>query len=317
MDDQSPKNEGFDAFAQRILRCFHTSFPKAMKTALWLLKIMIPVTFLVLVLDYSGWLSVIAGWIAPLFVWIGLPGESAFVLLTSILANIYAAIAVITTLDFSIREATILAVMCLIAHGFIVETAVVRKTGSNVVWMISLRLLASLAAGILLNWLLPDLAGKVSASAHAEAHSFAEVLASWALATFWLILKIILLITGLMFLQKILEEFGIIRALKKPLRPFMGLMGLPQSTTFSWIVAYVLGLAYGSAIIMEEVSEGRMNSDEADLLNHHIVVSHSQLEDPLLFAAIGIPMGWIIWPRIALAILVVWLRKAYDSLFKH
>ena len=96
----------------------------------------------------------------------------------------------------------------------------------------------------------------------------------------------------------------------------MGLMGLPSSTTFSWIVANVLGLAYGSAIIMDEVNEGRMSREDADLLNHHIVVSHSQLEDPLLFAAIGIPLGWIIWPRVALAILVVWLRKAYNSLLR-
>jgi hypothetical protein len=115
-----------------------------------------------------------------------------------------------------------------------------------------------------------------------------------------------------MFLQKLLEEFGIIKALNTPLKPFMKVMGLPRSTTFSWIVANVLGLAYGSAIIMEEVEEGKMSRKDADLLNHHIVVSHSQLEDPLLFAAIGVPLFWIIWPRVVLAIIVVWLRKFYD-----
>ena len=316
MINQSSWWDGANSIPQRIVRSFHAAFPKAMKTALWLLKIMIPVTFLVLVLDYSGWLAVMAGWIAPVFVWIGLPGESAFVLLTSIFANIYSAIAVITTLGFTLREATILAMMCLIAHGFIIETAVVRKTGSNVVWMIVLRLLTSLASGLLLNWWLPEMAGKVGAATHVESHSFLEALTSWGIATFWLTLKIILLVLGLMFLQKMLEEFGVISALKKPLRPLMGLMGLPSSTTFSWIVANVLGLAYGSAIIMDEVNEGRMSREDADLLNHHIVVSHSQLEDPLLFAAIGIPLGWIIWPRVALAILVVWLRKAYNSLLR-
>ena len=121
MVNQSSWWDGANSIPQRIVRSFHAAFPKAMKTALWLLKIMIPVTFLVLVLDYSGWLAVMAGWIAPLFVWIGLPGESAFVLLTSIFANIYSAIAVITTLGFTLREATILAMMCLIAHGFIIE----------------------------------------------------------------------------------------------------------------------------------------------------------------------------------------------------
>ncbi len=306
--------EGSNSISQRTIRSFHAAFPKAMKTALWLLKIMIPVTFGVLVLNYTGLLAWMADRIAPLFVCIGLPGESAFVLLTSIFTNIYSAIAVITSLGFTLREGTILAMMCLISHGFIIESAVVRKTGSSVAGMLTLRLLTSLAAGLLMNLLLPEMSEKIGSTLDANSHSITETLVAWGIGTFWLTLKIILLVTGLMFLQKLLEEFGIIRALKKPLRPLMRLMGLPVSTTFSWIVAYVLGLAYGSAIIMEEVEQQRMTRTEADLLNHHIVVSHSQLEDPLLFAAIGIPMGWIIWPRIVLAILAVWLRRGYNHL---
>jgi len=60
---------------------------------------------------------------------------------------------------------------------------------------------------------------------------------------------------------------------------------------------------------MEQVEEGKMKKEDADLLNHHIAVSHSQLEDPLLFAAIGVPLGWMIIPRIILGIVVVWLRR--------
>ncbi len=301
---------------QAVVVSFHKSMPKAFKTSLWLLKIMIPVTFLILILDYSGLLTIMAGWIAPLFVWMGLPGESAFVLLTSIFANIYSAIAVITTVGFTLREATILAVMCLIAHGFIIESAVVRKTGSNVVWIIFLRIAASIFAGIILNLMLPELSGHVGNMSRSAALPFSDALINWGIATFWLCLKIVLLIAGLMFLQRLLDELGVIAALKKPLRPFMGLMGLPQSATFSWVVGNVLGLAYGSAIIIDEVNEGTMTRDEADLLNHHLVVSHSQLEDPLLFAAIGIPIAWMIWPRVLLAILVVWLRKGYNMVMR-
>jgi len=52
-----------------------------------------------------------------------------------------------------------------------------------------------------------------------------------------------------------------------------------------------------------------MKKEDADLLNHHIAVSHSQLEDPMLFAAIGVPLGWMIVPRLILGIVVVWLRR--------
>ncbi|MFR2509643.1 hypothetical protein [Odoribacter laneus] len=45
------------------------------------------------------------------------------------------------------------------------------------------------------------------------------------------------------------------------------------------------------------------------MLNHHLAVSHSQVEDPLLFMVIGLPVWWLIIPRLILAILVVWERK--------
>ena len=116
----------------------------------------------------------------------------------------------------------------------------------------------------------------------------------WAQSSLLLTIKVIVLITLLMIFQKILELFGIIKWISKFLKPLQVVMGLPESTSFSWIVENTLGLAYGAAIIMEQVEEGKMSKEDADLLNHHIAVSHSQLEDLLLFAAIGVPLGWMI-----------------------
>lgn len=88
-------------------------------------------------------------------------------------------------------------------------------------------------------------------------------------------------------------------------------MGLPESTTFLWIVANSLGLAYGSAVMMEEVKEGRVTKKDADLLNYHVAISHSNLEDLLLFAAIGVSVLWMLIPRLIIAIAVVWGRKLF------
>ena len=52
-----------------------------------------------------------------------------------------------------------------------------------------------------------------------------------------------------------------------------------------------------------------MSRSAADLLNHHVAVSHSQLEDPLLFSTLGYALHWLIWPRMLMALLAVWLRK--------
>lgn len=293
----------------RLKKCFLDAWPKALATSIWLLKIMLPVTFGVLILNYTGLLEIMASWFAPLLIRIGLPGESALVLITSVFTNIYSAIAVITTLGFEMRAAIIIAVMCLVAHGFILESAVIKKTGSNILLMLAVRIVGSIIAGIMLNAILPDFTGRVGMASRAESIPFLEALKEWFLNSLFLIGKIIVLITVLMFLQKVLEEFGIIRLLSRLLKPFMKIMGLPENTTFSWIVANTLGLAYGSAIIIDQKSEGAMSKEDADLLNYHIVLSHSQLEDPLLFVAIGLPFWWLVWPRVLLAIAAVWIRR--------
>lgn len=293
----------------KLILAVKESIPKAFSTSKWLLSIMIPVSFGVLLLNYTGVLGQVSSYLAPAFEFIGLPGESAFVLLTSIFTNIYTAIAVITSLELEGRVVTILAAMCLVAHGFVIETAVLKKTGSSMLRMILLRLTGSFVLGVFLNWALPADSFQAYAGVLVQQESFGNLFMAWLGTSLSLSLKVVILITLLMILQRILEVFGVIKWLSRILAPLQTIMGLPASTSFSWIVANTLGLAYGSAIMIEQVENGQMTKSEADLLNHHIAVSHSQLEDPLLFATIGVPLGWLIIPRLLLGIIVVWLYR--------
>lgn len=293
----------------RIVSCVQQAVPKALKTAWWLIKITVPVTFAVFVLNYTGILQVVSTAIEPFFRFLGLPGESAFVLITSMLANVYSVVAVLSTLGLPIRESVILAVMCLISHGFLIETAVLKRTGSSAYRMLLLRLVSSLVAGVLLNWLLPTMPGKVLNTATAVQGSFLQSFLAWGQGMFFLCIKIMVLITGLLILQRLLEEFGVIKLLSRLMRPLLTVFGLPESTSLSWLIANIVGLAYGSAVMMEQVETKKLSKADADLVNHHVAISHSQLEDPLLFLAIGLPMHWLIWPRVLLAIAAVWLRK--------
>jgi hypothetical protein len=157
---------------------------------------------------------------------------------------------------------------------------------------------------------MPGTATPHFATLNSQHKELSTVLHNWVFAISATILKIIILVNLLLILQKVLEEFGLIKYLERPLCPLLKLMGLPKETTLSWIVANLIGLAYGSAIMISLVEEGKLNKDDADLLNHHIAISHSQLEDPLLFLTLGYAIYWLMWPRMALAILAVWLRKA-------
>ena len=300
----------------RFWKCVRKAVPVAMKTSIWFLKIMLPVSLFVTLLSYFDILPYISSFAAPLFTLIGLPGDAALVFVTSIFTNIYTVIALLATLDFSVRESLIMATMCLISHNFIVETLVLQKTGSSARGMIFLRVAGSFVAAIVLNWILPEMSGKVLTET-AVAMNLRETLVHWLESSLLLCVKIVLVITGLMILQRVLEEFGVLKILSSMLSPLMRVFGLNPDVAFLWLVGNTVGLAYGSVIMLECAKEGKLAHQEADLLNHHLAISHSQLEDPLLFMVMGLPVGWLILPRIVLAMIVVWIRRGIYSLRAH
>lgn len=296
-------------FRTRLARCVTSAVPQGMKTALWLLKLTIPVSFGVFLLNFFGILNVIAGWLTPLFKLIGLSGQASVVLITSIFTNIYSVIAVMATLDIGYREGTILAVMCLISHALIVETAIQKKTGSKPVRMVLTRLSASFIAAWMLNLLLPGESATGAENGLRQAGEFLPALTDWASSMAITTLKIVVLVNLLLILQKILNEFDLIKWILMPFTPLLKLMGLPANTGFLWMVAYTLGLSYGGAIMISQAEEGKLNGEEADLLNHHIAISHSQLEDTLLFVAVGYSFAILFFTRMFLSILYVWGRR--------
>jgi len=293
--------------SDRLYNSARTAIPKALRTVWWLIKIILPISLAVSLLQHWGFIAQLANLLTPLFSLIGLPGESALVFISSILLNIYAAIAIIATLPLDMREITILALMCLIAHNMVVETAIQRKTGSSAVIMLMLRLITSFVAAIVLNILLPEHLGTgIAVQQMVVFDSMGVLLGDWLIKSGWLILKISLIVTGLMILQNILKEFKIIDFLSQLFAPLMRVMGLAKESSFLWLVAQILGLAYGSAIMIEAVERKEILPEHADLLNYHIAINHSLLEDTLLFVAIGVMPFWITVPRIVLAVIVVW-----------
>lgn len=291
--------------------CIKKVLPVALRTSVWFLKIMLPVSFCVMLLSYFNILPYLSSFAAPVFTLLGLPGDAALVFVTSIFTNIYTVIALMSNMDFSVREGVILAMMCLISHNYLVETLVQKKTGSSAVAMVVLRFTCSFIAAFILNLLLPDMGSRL-AYQPAVALGLTETLQNWLQNSLILSLKVVVIISVLMVVQRLLEEFGILKWLSSLLGPVMDVFGLPRQVAFLWLVGNTLGLAYGSAVLMDYAKQGRLTEKEADLLNFHLAVSHSQLEDPLLFAVLGLPVLWLIIPRIVLAMIVVWMSRLWE-----
>ncbi|HAR38953.1 MAG: nucleoside recognition protein [Bacteroidetes bacterium GWD2_45_23] len=287
------------------------AFKKSAGTALWLLKIILPISLLVRFLDYYGVLAFMADFLDPVFVYMGLPGSTAIVFITSIFLPLYAPLAIITSMSITLRELTILALMCQISHNLPVESAIQAKTGTSFRAMTVLRIVTSIFTGIVLNLILPREMGMpiFVQTDMVVMTSIADVLLLWLKSSLNIALLIVVIVFTLNLLYNLLEAYRLIPKLSRAVEPLLRLFGLPTSTAFLWLIGYIVGLAYGGALMMDQMKEGKVTRTEASLLNYHLAVSHSVLEDNLLFVALGVSIWWILGVRFVIAWMVVWLRR--------
>jgi len=170
-----------------------------------------------------------------------------------------------------------------------------------------------------LNWIMPTEGwGQIGVTQTAEiCNSWGEVFILWFTSSMKVVISILLIVTALMILHYILEEFKLMKGLSSLFAPFMKIFGLPREASFLWLVGNLVGLAYGGAIMMEQMEDKKLSYANGNLLNHHLAMSHSLLEDTIIFVAIGIPALWIMLPRLFFAIIIVWIRRGYNYLYRR
>lgn len=304
----------------KIIRCVKSVLPSTTKTCLWLVKLTVGVSFAIMFLKYFNILPWVSNLLTPIFNGIGLPGEAAFPFVTGYFVNVYAAISVAVAFDFDVRALTILSTMVLCAHNMITETAVQKKTGTSATRIVIVRTISAFTLAFFLNKLLP---GEVMAQlqgGYDHKPEFMVLFKEWMASTVTVVVKMTLLIYTLAILQKIMAEYGVIRWISRFLKYPLAFFGLPARTSFLWIVANTLGLAYGAAVMIEEVESGKVTKRDVDLLNSHIAISHSNFEDLFLLSAMGATWYVLLFSRWIGSFILVWeLRAEYyikDKLFK-
>lgn len=298
-----------------VKRCL----PSTKKTALWMVKITVAVSFAIMLLGHFGVIEWISKVLSPVFIHFGLPGEAALAYVSGYFVNMYSAIAASVTLDLDPRAMTIMGVMALCSHNMIVESAVQHKTGSSTLRVVLVRTLSGIILAYLLNIILPAEAPAAGGAVQGAAvHEFWTELTDWLRNTAVLVPKMLIIIFALNILQAVMAEFGIIRAISRALRPVMHVFGLSSRCAVLWIIANTLGLAYGAAAMIDEASTGKLRKEDIDGLNTHIGISHSNLEDVILLSSVGAVWWVLLLSRWIWAIILVWgyrlevyIRKKY------
>lgn len=267
-----------------------------------LLKVMVPTMVVVQILKVTGLLGLTAAMSAPIMDVFGLPGESSLVLITGGLVNIYAAIAVAVNIPLTVKGMTILAIMVLIAHNLIVETAVQSQSGTSAWITLPIRISTAIFSGLIFSWVIPE-DGKVIVQAGMPTGD-----GSWdrvLLANGASLAKIIIIIMSLMVIMDLAREFGLMDQITSTLSVPMKVLGMDKRTSVVTAVGILLGLAYGAGLIIDETRRRSIRKNEILATNIFLGINHALIEDTLIFVVVGASLGWILFGRLLIGYIML------------
>ena len=272
-----------------------------------MLKILIPVSFLTTLLQYSGLFEKIDFLLEPAMAFLNLPALAALPLIIGLLAGIYGAIAAMAVLPLTGDQMTLIAVFLLISHNLIQEGIIQGKSGINPLLATIFRLIASIAAVLIVSRFIDAGAAlpQKEVTAIVGHASFWQTIQAWSVSTAFLCLKMLVIICMLMILLEGMKAHHLIPILVNALHPVFKIFGLTNRAGVLWMTAVFFGIAYGGAVIVEETRESDLSRQELMKLHLSIGINHAAIEDPAVFLSLGLNPFWLWIPRILAAIVAV------------
>ncbi len=291
-------------------------------TYFFLLKIMIPISIIVKILEEYGLIEVIGKNLTPAMGIVGLPGEFGLIIATAMIVNIYGALIVFFTLSlqytYTVAQVTILACMMLIAHTLPIEARIAQKAGVRLWFTLFLRVVGAIVFGIILNLIFSNFNLFQNKNVLIwEPSNTDPSFSAWIIGQFGYYLMIFLIILSLMALMKILKTTGILDKLNNFLKPGMNFLGMSKSATILPLVGITLGLAYGGGLIVKEAKSKYISKKDAFLSLSFMGLSHSLIEDTILTLTIGASLAGILFGRIIFTIIVMILLVKFISIFSN
>jgi len=314
------------AFVDTLKFGFKSGLKKGWGGFLWMLKILIPISFATMLIEQSGLINKIDFLIEPVMRLLSLPSIAALPLVVGMLTGIYGTIASMAFLPLNTDQMTLIAIFVLISHNLIQEGVIQGKSGIHPLPATLMRLVASCVTVLVSAYFIksaikpvikPAMAAEVVQTAALQpSMEFTAAFQNWCVTTGYLSLKIFVIIMALMILLELMKAFNLIRPIVKALNPVLWTMGLSKRVGMLWLTATVFGLSYGGAVIVEEAKDGNLTKNELTKLHFSIGVNHSLIEDPALFLSLGLSPFWLWVPRLIIAILTVHLVNLWFKLKK-
>jgi hypothetical protein len=293
-------------FRSQLKTGLRTGIKKGWGSFVWIIKIIVPVSFLAALLQWSGWLGHLDFLLHPLMSLINLPAAAALPIIVAMTVSFYAGIAIIVVMPFTIAQITLIALFITIAHMLIAEGIVQHRSGLNVIKATLVRIGAAALSVFVVSQFFSDTGQSISLPASLAAQApFIDVLKTWAIDTLRLCGRVFVIIMLVMMALYVSESLGWIKYLVRFFRPLMKVLGLPDQAVVTWVAGAGFGILYGSAVIMEETKKAVLTKEELEHVQISLGVNHSIVEETGLFLALGVNPLWLLIPRFVAAIVAV------------
>ncbi len=290
---------------------------KGWSGALWMYKVLVPISLLTLILDACHVMDHLDGFLGPVMGTVHLPAKAAMPVLTGLLTGIYGGIASMAVLDFTLREATLIAIFLLISHALPQESAIQGQSGINPLKAAGIRLATSVATVWLIGSFWDGSPAETITAVTTAATPVApgELFVGWLVQTFWLCAQILCILVGIMILMEWLKACRLSERIAEVLNPLFKLLGLDSQVGLQWLTAALFGISYGGAVIVEETRNHPPPPEILERLHVSMGINHAMIEDPVLFIPLGIHPIWLWLPRLAAAVAAVRLMAVVQGVF--
>ena len=293
--------------SEKLKRSVKSGVKRGWEGFVWMVKIIVPVSFFTALLGYSGLLNTLNFVLEPAMGALNLPSIAALPLVVGLLTGIYTGMAAMVVLPLTIDQMTLIAVFLMISHNLIQEGIIQAKSGLGGLKATLVRMAASVVTVMVISQFLDD--GSTAAAGMVGTLSgtqpFLVMLKAWFLATLSLFVKILIIIIAIMILLEIMRNYNMIEYIVKTLNPFLKILGLEKKVGMLWLTAVVFGLSYGAAVIVSETKNGSFTRAELENLQLSVGINHAIIEDPALFLSFGLNPFWLWVPRFMAAIIAV------------
>ncbi|MFS0783624.1 nucleoside recognition domain-containing protein [Bacillus sp. 1P06AnD] len=272
----------------------------------WLLgKIVFPVTFIVTALGFTPIMEKIVGLVAPVMKWFGLPGEAAVPLVLGNFLNLYAAIGGILSLDLTVKEVFIVAVMLSFAHNIFIETGVALKVGVKLWIVLLVRYGLAFLSAFAISRLWDGGSGLAqygfaqAAARHAD--GFWDVIFQSIGKAASGVLQLAIIVIPLMIFIQIMKDLKWIDFISNKTDFITGAFGMGRNASLTLISGLFFGLAMGAGVMIQAVREDGVTKKDATLAIIFLAGCHAVVEDTLIFIPLGIPVLPLLAIRLVVA----------------